>query len=205
MLSRKSILLLSIGLTLALYAAMLWIAPWVTLLESDRLAPRISTRFRVEFLDAPLETGARATGRQPEGLRPAEISTVFGEDPGTLQVEDTLAAPPVETPQLTERMASESPDRSYDLAPESERIRNVDARILEIAQETARQDINIARRLIQPGIHPARGSAARTAQPRYRTRGHCPGTGPAWPRTAGGGIDAARSRGQRRQRGRAAL
>lgn len=185
MLSRKSILVLSILLTFILYAVLLWIAPWVTLLESDRLATRISTRFRVEFLDSATEAAVRSGGRQQEGLRQAEISTVFGEDPGTLPIEDTLASPPLETVRAAERMAAEALERAYDLAPEPDRVRNVDARILEIAQETARQDVNIPRRLIRPSPE---FSLPEGALPALRSRDIAPDDIPLEPARLGPGL-----------------
>lgn len=150
MFSRRTILALSIGLTLALYAFMLWTAPWVTLMKSDRLPPRISNLVRVDFLEPAAETAQQAARRPAEGLPRAEMTTAIGEAPGVLPVEDTLAAPPVPTPQLNERMGTEALERPYDLAPEPERLRSVDARILEIAEETARKDLDIARRMIRP-------------------------------------------------------
>lgn len=150
MFSRRTILALSTGLTLALYAVLLWSAPWVTLMENDRLPPRISNLFQVDFLESAAEAAVQGPRRPAEGLPRAELSSAFGEAPGTLPVEDTLAAPPVPTPQLTERMGAEALERPYDLAPEPDRLRSVDARILEIAEETARKDLDIARRLIRP-------------------------------------------------------
>ncbi len=142
--------MLSVVLTLALYGVMLWTAPWVTLLKSDRLVPRITNRYRVDFLQhaSPPRPQVRPDGKT--GLAPAGMGTLATETEGTLPVEDTLTAAPVETPLLTERMAAETLERAHDLAPEPERVRSVDARILEIAQETARRDIDIARRLVRP-------------------------------------------------------
>lgn len=150
MFSRRTILALSIGLTLALYVFMLWTAPWVTLMQSDRLPPRISNLVRVDFLQPAAEAAQQAPRRSAEGLPKAEMTTAVGDAPGVLPLEDTLAAPPVPTPQLSERMGSEPLERPYDLAPEPERVRSVDARILEIAEETARKDLDIARRLVRP-------------------------------------------------------
>lgn len=149
MLSRRTILAFSVVLTLILYGVMLWTAPWVTLLKSDRLTPHITQRYRVDFLQ-PASHPAPPSAKEKTGLSPATLGALITEAEGVLPVEDTLVAPPVETPQLTERMAAEALNREHDLAPESERIRSVDARILEIAQETARMDVDIARRLVRP-------------------------------------------------------
>lgn len=150
MLSRRTIFWLSISVTILAYAALLWLAPQITLMESDRLAKRISTRFKVEFLDAPPEQvqTARASGSESAAVR--EVEALFTSDPGTLAIENTLEAPPVETPQLAERLATETIERAHDLAPEQDRSRIMDTRILEIAAADARREINIPRRLVRP-------------------------------------------------------
>lgn len=150
MLSRRTILVLSILSTLAIYVLLLWMSPWVILMESGRLAPNISRMYRVDLLESAAEPRPRPQHRPPEGLPAGGIDTGIMDAPGTLPVEDTLAAPPVEIPGMTERMAGEPANREYDLAPEPERVRTVDARILEIAEEAARRDIDIARRLVRP-------------------------------------------------------
>ncbi len=150
MLSRKTILMLSVAVTLILYGVMLWTAPWVTLLKSDRLVTRITNRYRVDFMQPAGPPRPQVRPEKETGLAPATLGVLSNETGGTLPVQDTLAAPPVETPQLTERMAAEMPERAHDLAPEPERVRNTDARILEISQETARRNIDIARRLVRP-------------------------------------------------------
>ncbi len=148
MLSRRSILLFSMGIAAALYSAFLFFAPRIILLESDRLASRAATRFRIEFLEAPREIQDISRVREGTGLAVAEV--VFGDDPGALSIEDSLAAPPVETPQLTERVAAETIERAYELTVEEERKQKMDARILEISQDIARRDIDVARRLVRP-------------------------------------------------------
>lgn len=150
MVSRRTILVLSIIVALALHILFLWMAPWITMLESDRLAHRISTRFHVAYLDQPPPAPRKAPAGQRATLPPGKVESVVGEDPGLLPIEDTTAAPPVETPQLAQRIGENLEARSYDVEPETERINKMDARILEIAQDIARQDIEVVRRLVRP-------------------------------------------------------
>lgn len=148
MLSRRSIFLFSVGVALALYAAFLYIAPRVILIETDSLAARAATRFHVAFIEPARER--RDIVRPGETPGPAEVEAVFGDAPGMLPVEDALVGPPVETPRLHERAAGEPMTREYDLAAEEARQRKMDARILEITQNVARRDMDIARRLVRP-------------------------------------------------------
>ncbi|MCK5862752.1 MAG: VWA domain-containing protein [Candidatus Hydrogenedentes bacterium] len=151
MFSRRIIFWISIVITLVMYVALLWIAPRVTLLEVDKLAPRISTRFKVEFLDAAPEQRDVVAPAPGGSIVRQDIEALFTRESGTLTVEDSLALPPIETPQLAERLAEETVERSYDFTPEQERSRIMDTRILEITAEDARREINVPRRLVRPG------------------------------------------------------
>ncbi|HDP34944.1 MAG TPA: VWA domain-containing protein [Candidatus Hydrogenedentes bacterium] len=150
MLSRRAISWISVAITVAAYGALLWLAPQITLLKADRLASRINTRFRVELTDAPPESVDTFRTAGGGDISQRSVESLFSTDPGTLTVEDSMAAPPVETPQLDARLAEESVQRAYDLASEPERARKMDARILEITAEAARREINISRRLVRP-------------------------------------------------------
>ncbi|NLN92052.1 MAG: VWA domain-containing protein [Candidatus Hydrogenedens sp.] len=150
MVSRRTILVLSIIIALALHILFLWMAPWITMLESDRLAHRISTRFHVAYLDQPPPAPRKAPASQRAALSPGKVESQVGEDPGLLPIEDTTTAPPVDTPHLAQRIGENLEARSYDVEPEPERINKMDARILEIAQDKARQNIDVVRRLVRP-------------------------------------------------------
>jgi hypothetical protein len=150
MLSRRVIFWISVSITLVAHLLMLWLAPQIILLQSDRLAERITTRFQVEFVDAPPETVRAARAASSEATVQREIETLFSSDPGTLEVENSMLAEPVETPQLAERLAAESIERTYDLEQDQERSKIMDTRILEIAAEDARREINIPRQLVRP-------------------------------------------------------
>ena len=108
MLSRRVIFWISVSITVVAHLLMLWLAPQIILLESDRLAERITTRFQVEFVDAPPETVRTARAASSEATVQREIETLFSSDPGTLEVENSMLSEPVETPQLAERLAAEA-------------------------------------------------------------------------------------------------
>ena len=152
MLSRRATFVLSVALTLAVYALLLWLAPHITLLEADRMTERITTRFPVAFLDAPPPAPREAVPRAPadEMPRPDETRPIFSAETEVLDIDDTPAAPSPETLQVAERLAEEAVERVHDIAPEPERARIMDTRILEIAETDARREIDIARRLVRP-------------------------------------------------------
>jgi len=150
MFSRRVIFWISVIVTGTAYLLLLWFAPQIILLQSDRLAEHITTRFQVEFVDAPPETVRTARTASGEVTVQREIETLFSSDPGTLEVENSMLSEPVETPQLAERLSQENVERTYDLEQDQERSKIMDTRILEIAAEDARREINIPRQLVRP-------------------------------------------------------
>ena len=151
MLSRRAIFALSVAVTVATYAMLLWLAPYITLIEADRLSSRITTQFRVAFLDAPPPSRDTASDTAGDGMPvPGAITSLFGEATETISIADSLTTPPLETPHLAERLAAETPERAHDLAREPERARIVDTRVIEIAAADARRDINVPRRIVRP-------------------------------------------------------
>ena len=172
MLSRRVIFWISVSITLIAYLLLLWLAPQIILLESDRLAERITTRFQVEFVDALSEPVKAAHAASGETTVQREIETLFSSDPGTLEVKNSMLAEPVETPQLAERLASESIERAYDLEQDEERSKIMDTRILEIAAEDdgAR---STPRQLSLPVQRTPCHGRYHGTQPRYSTGEHC--------------------------------
>lgn len=151
MYSRRTMLSLSIAVSLLAYAGFLVLAPSMRV-RTVHVAPRFTARhFRVQVRDVP----------PPEEPQSQDEARELATSPGTIEdlldMEDEKLAPiesllnqAVDVPQLSDRVASETIEREHHLKRDPDSARVVDAKIIEIAEDTARQDIEIARRLVRP-------------------------------------------------------
>lgn len=151
MLSRRAILILSIVFTGCLYLLLLWISPTVILMRSQRFIPTISQMYHVDLVEDHYEAKKQQPGQEAPALSEGSMDAEIMETEGTLHLDPQLTLPLVETPDLAERSDQPWGNDIRELTPEPETFQSVDARILEIAEETARKDIDIARRLVRPG------------------------------------------------------
>ncbi len=155
MISRQSLLGLSIGFALLLNGAFLALAPSLTLYRPGPKPDLPAHLFRVQLRDdTPPEPSppdpAEAKARSRLTPRPGAIEDLLKEEVNPTPPPELLLTKAVDVPQLTDRLSEETPEREHHLAPDPELESKVDAKIIEISQETARQDIEIARRLVSP-------------------------------------------------------
>jgi len=150
MYSRQSLLGLSIAVSLLVHAGLIAVAPMVTIQgltpQPQRPPQRFQVRIRTEA--PPPEVENRDEVGPPKG--PGSIEELLQQEAEAFKTMDSLLDKPVEIPQLSDRLASELIEREHFLQPDPAILREVDAKIIEISQATARQDIEIARRLVSP-------------------------------------------------------
>ena len=131
------------------YAAMFALAPRITLLGMDLAARPIPARFQVqlrgESAPAPPEEDRSALSSTPGSVR-----DLLERDPGDLAALELPKEREAPIPRFEERIAADTIQRPHDLDRENEAVQRIDARILEISQETARKDIQVARRFVRP-------------------------------------------------------
>ncbi|HOV59484.1 MAG TPA: VWA domain-containing protein [Candidatus Hydrogenedentes bacterium] len=158
MLSRRAILLLSLTISALIYLAVLALAPHVTLLAANRDVPPELIRFRVRVQPPEPEPSpekpapdTRNPEPSPEAIR-QQLAELFGAGEETRLPDTGTPAPQqmLETEDLARRLAQSIPDRLYDPQSPEQMLQQADTRIVEISGDTARKDLDIARRLVRP-------------------------------------------------------
>ena len=82
--------------------------------------------------------------------RPGSIQELLTRQQEELRPSESLIEQEVTVPDMAQRVAAEALPREHALEPDETILRKVDARIIEISRETARQDIQVARRHVRP-------------------------------------------------------
>ena len=157
--SRQAVLSLSIIFALLVHGLFLAAAPHVTFsaMGFSQPGPRpfpVKLRERpVLSQEEPPERGkepAMRPGTKDLAMRPGSIEDLLQRENENLAPNDLLSSAPADVPQLSERLASELVDREHVLGPAPDTFQKVDAKIIEIAENTARKGIDIPRRLVSP-------------------------------------------------------
>lgn len=160
-LSRRTILFLSLATSALIYLVILALAPHVTLMAANRDLPPELVRFRVRVLPPPPEpedaspeslTESREAEADPEAIR-QRMAELFGNTGESVLPAEDSAAPArqiLETVELAQKLAQAMPERMYDLQSPEQMLQSADTRIVEISADTARRDLEIARRLVRP-------------------------------------------------------
>ncbi len=149
--SRQAILFYCVIISALVYAALFYAAPRIVLLRSVSPSDRVLRYFKVDLREA--ET--RAVIREDKGpnalaTRPGSVRDLLHREEESIALDDPASREMLSPRDLADRLALDSPERRYDLAPSEAVLARVDARILEIAEKDARRDIDVTRRLVRP-------------------------------------------------------
>jgi uncharacterized protein YegL len=171
MLSRRSLMALSFLVSGVFYVCFLMAAPHILLINAEAAKPKALQTFRVELKNIPVQavdpateseekTGEPAAG-QPEGQPQSGNGTDLSSRPGTMA--ELLTRPDdqsigaqafqvanSEIPNIADRVSTDAVPREHDLSYSETGAKHADAKIIEIARDTARLDINIPRRFVRP-------------------------------------------------------
>ena len=151
--SRKTLLGLSVLLSLMVHAALLAASPRITMIRSGAAALDALRVFRVDliFEDALPDT-ALQTRTDSSGLtsRPSSVRDLLQRESDALTPGESLLARVMDVPRLADRLAAERINREHDLLPDEEALREVDTKLIEISQEDMRENIQMTRRLVAP-------------------------------------------------------
>jgi len=152
MLRRRTLLLLSIVISVLLHATVIGLAPRVPMLRVAGQAPDVVQRFRVRVMEdvPPVVQSPEPDPTRELTTRPGSVEELLTREKEELRPSESLIDQEVSVPNLVQRVATEPLTRTHDLQLDEAALKKVDARIIEISRETARQDIQIARRHVRP-------------------------------------------------------
>jgi len=150
MLSRESLLALSIVLSMLVHGAFFAIAPRVSVSGIHVVQEKPREPFRVQLR----QEAALPPKEEPRAntlvTGPGKIEDLLKRENEPLTPGESRLGKALEIPQLSNRVASEVLEREHALAPDEAVMSKVDAKIIEVSQDDARQGIEIARRLVSP-------------------------------------------------------
>lgn len=151
--SRKTLLGLSVLLSLMVHAALLAASPRITMIRSGAAALDALRVFRVDLIfEDALPDNALQTRTDSSGLtsRPSSVRDLLQRESDALTPGESLLARVMDVPLLAERLAAERINREHDLLPDEEALHEVDTKLIEISQEDMRENIQMTRRLVAP-------------------------------------------------------
>lgn len=149
---RPSLLLLSIALSTVVYSLLLALAPYISILQTYRVPRPVRELIQVRLREEAPAKSAEAAPQSSLLTRPTSLRSVLER---TEDAPPTAAPPPkrewLPPSVLTAPPAPESlPLAASETADPTEILKKADARIIEIAQDDARRDLKVARRLVHP-------------------------------------------------------
>jgi len=144
----------SLTIATALYGLLIYVAPQIMLLTANAKVSAIDTSYNVEIINLPtpqLRKEQADNLNKPEKLSIPDFQELF---PSLEEALDATVPESQWTPEtfneLNNQIENSDPDRTYDLNPEQQLFKGVDAQILEISESVARDNIDIARRMVRP-------------------------------------------------------
>ena len=149
MLSRRAILILSIALSVVFHALLLVFAPRIPIVGASLDNYRVLNTFRVDLAKVP-PPPEPPTEPPTAANRPGEVGDLLKDAEEPLTPDEALLRGAAEVPMLEDRVAADPVEREHDLDLDGNTLEKVDAKVLEIAEEVARRDIEVARRLVRP-------------------------------------------------------
>lgn len=150
MYSRQSLLVMSIVIAMMLHLTVLALSPRIVL-HNVHYAPQKPVKlFRVQVREEQAPPEVKEEDSPGEAKGPGSIEDLLKEEPQNIRPDEEMLNKNVEIPELADRLASESIERQHFLEADPEANQAIDAKLIEIAQDAARQDIEVPRRLVTP-------------------------------------------------------
>jgi hypothetical protein len=156
MLSRRQVLGVSVVAAAAAHALLIALSPRLPVLQARSAPAKEYSVFRVQIVDdlsAPPPRTAGPIDADSPVAAPGAIEDLLTRELESLTPSDSLLQEMVEIPNIDDRIASDPVDREHSLEPDPDVLSAVDAKILEISQESARDDIQVARREVAPSAN----------------------------------------------------
>lgn len=149
--NHKLILGFSIVVSVLLHGLLVLYSDRLALLAMASVESRPWSAFRVDLVDVfPEPQEASEPDASEDRAAPASLEELIERETAPLPLAEPAFVARLELSQLVNRIAPEPIEREYSLEPREATQENVDAKILEITQAEARQDIEVPRRLVRP-------------------------------------------------------
>lgn len=160
-------LFFSLTIATILYGFLLYSAPEIMLLKANAKVGQIDKSYNVEIIDLPAPQIIRkqsTSQNASDNLSIPDFNELFPSAESTLSTELPESQwEPEKFDGLDNRNENTDPNRTYELNPEEQLFSGVDSQILEISESVARQDVEIARRMVRPSpTEPNSGEDLRT-------------------------------------------
>lgn len=160
MISKRSILAISAGVSLVTHGVLLVASPNLHIMANALPSETILKPFRVRMLPETEAQRAEARSSYGSGIE-AEYGGGLGAEPGSIEellnrMSETLSPGQdsehrtVDVPDLAKRLAEEPAQALPETQLAEAVTRQIDARIVEISQDSARREIQVERRLVAP-------------------------------------------------------
>lgn len=151
MASRKMMLGLSVLIALAFHGGMFAAAPRIAILRPNATAEQVKKLFKVDIYteETPLDTQKKLP-EQTLSSKPGSVSDLLARETKELEPRETIPDKPRDVPSLAARAGAETIERTHELEQNTAALEQIDARIIEISQNAARENVQIARRLVRP-------------------------------------------------------
>ena len=150
-LSRESVFALSIVLSLVLHAALVYFSPAIILLTGKtrtQIQPKLSVNL-IESLPEPISSDSQRTSVTRLVSRPERIEDLMKRLPDPVDASQNGNGF-TQVPRLNERLAASIAESDVDLTPDPLLLQQTDAKVVEIAEQDARESVKVARRMVAP-------------------------------------------------------
>lgn len=148
---RYAMFALSVIIALLLHALFFYVAPRI-IIYHQKVQARVETapRSMKVRLQPVAPSPAPATNTRVLATRPGTVSDLVKPAKEQLKPESGMLPAFQDLPDVAKRVGADAIAREHELAPAPELAKRADARIIEIAAEDARAQLNVARRLVRP-------------------------------------------------------
>lgn len=151
MLGRKLIFASATVVASALYTGAFYLASDIYLIRANASLEAVERRFQVDLMYVRPDKSFRGEGGDDSGLEPVKtIHELLERETSLMPEVESAPIEPVEIHELQERLDTNSVPREHDFDIDDSVFRGIDARIIEIAEENARKDIDVPRQLVNP-------------------------------------------------------
>ncbi len=143
MIVRRLILVLSIGVAAAVYYLLYTVAPQIFLLRANAAPQAAPKLFRLDLRDLPEPQPVREFEENGLASRPGSIGELLERETENLPLADLPIPASAVPPPLAEVL-----DREHTLDRDDSLVQGIEAQLVAIPEDSARQNIEVARRFV---------------------------------------------------------